>query len=211
MQKSMFQMKKIIAGLLAFVFILALTNLGTSFASAILAKDTMTNNGQLVDKNTNEAVATASAVNDYAVGKDEGDNMRALQVACTGIVEDTTNGGVCDTSATTTSGTTTMPADKAQAMLKDCLTNKFVNLKTTSGVTVTTAMICGPSVCTSGSTFTCPGNSGCAGNTRPTYGALCIQGSPNKCIVQVAPTNPKLYTLHVQKSTGTTATEDLSQ
>ena len=42
--------------LIAFVFIIALANLGTSFASAILAKDTTTSNGELVDIQTNEAV-----------------------------------------------------------------------------------------------------------------------------------------------------------
>ena len=46
--------------LVVLVVILALANLGTSFASAILAKDTTTNtNGELIDKRTNEAVATA--------------------------------------------------------------------------------------------------------------------------------------------------------
>ena len=49
-------------GMTAFVVILALANLGTSFASAILAKDTTTYDSQLVDKKTNDAVATATAV-----------------------------------------------------------------------------------------------------------------------------------------------------
>lgn len=47
--------------LLAFVVILALANLGKSFASAILAKDTTTANGKLVDINTNKVVATGQA------------------------------------------------------------------------------------------------------------------------------------------------------
>lgn len=47
--------------LLAFVVILTLANLGKSFASAILAKDTTTANGKLVDINTNKVVATGQA------------------------------------------------------------------------------------------------------------------------------------------------------
>jgi len=49
-----------------FVVILALSNLGTSFASAILAKDTTTNdNNELVNKKTGEAVATDQAIERY--------------------------------------------------------------------------------------------------------------------------------------------------
>ena len=52
--------------LLVFVVILALSNLGTSFASAILAKDTTTNdNNELVNKKTGEAVATDQAIVRY--------------------------------------------------------------------------------------------------------------------------------------------------
>ena len=52
--------------LLVFVVILALSNLGTSFASAILAKDTTTNdNNELVNKKTGEAVATDQAIERY--------------------------------------------------------------------------------------------------------------------------------------------------
>jgi len=183
MQKSMFQMKKVIAGLLAFVFILALANLGTSFASATLAKDTTTSNGQLVDKNTNEAVATASAVKDYAVEKDDGDNARALQV-CKGD-DNTATTDVCDTSAITTSGTTTMPKDKAKNMLGDCKAGRNVLLHLTTGNTVTTMPICGPT-CGS-STFT-------PATGPPTYGELCIHGSTDKLIVQVS-SNLRFYTL----------------
>jgi hypothetical protein len=60
------------------VVVLALANLGTSFASAILAKDTTTYDSQLVDKKTNDAVATATAVETYTVGENDGDNARKL-------------------------------------------------------------------------------------------------------------------------------------
>ena len=64
--------------LLAFVVILALANLGTSFAYAILAKDTKTANGELVDINTNEVVATGQAAQVYTVGACDGENARKL-------------------------------------------------------------------------------------------------------------------------------------
>ena len=173
--------------LLAFVFILALANLGTSFASAILAKDTTTSNGQLVDKNTNEVVATASAVKDYAVEKDDGDNARALQKstnACVG--DDNTATTDCDTNTLTA---TTMTKEKAQNMLKDCLAGRNVMLhstSTTNGIETTTTMsICG--MC-SGSTFT-------KTKGQPTAGELCIQGSDDKLNVQVSSNNPSVYTL----------------
>jgi len=189
MQKSMFQMKKIIAGLLAFVFILALANLGTSFASAILAKDTTTSNGQLVDKNTNEVVATASAVNDYAVGKDDGDYARALQGnsnACTGGDEDNTNGDVCDTS---TSSADTMTKDKALAMLNDCLDGKNVNLRFTIGGNVAKIM----SICGLCGTSEFPTYQGQGNSQVPTSGKLCIQNSSNRLIVEKESPNSNAY------------------
>jgi hypothetical protein len=175
--------------LLAFVFILALANLGTSFASAILAKDTTTSNGQLVDKNTNEVVATASAVNDYAVGTDDGDNARALQGnsnACTGGDEDTTNGDVCDTS---TSSADTMTKDKALAMLKDCLDGKNVNLRFTIGGNVAKIM----SICGSCGTSEFPTNQGQGNSQVPTSGKLCIQNSSNRLIVEEESPNSNAY------------------
>ena len=155
--------------------------MGTSFASAILAKDTMTSNGQLVNKNTNEAVATADAVNDYTVGEDDGDYARTLQ-QCNGVDLDASTSDVCDTSALTP---TTMTKVNALAMLKDCKTNKKVMLRHTVGDLVTTKMVCDPSMC-SGSTYQMPG---------PKSGELCIQGSTEKLIVNVDPTDANVYIL----------------
>jgi len=68
MQKDLFKMKKVIAGLMVFVVILALSNLGTSFASAILAKDSTTNDqNELVSKETGEALATQSTTKLFVV------------------------------------------------------------------------------------------------------------------------------------------------
>lgn len=58
-QKQLFRVKRIMFVLLALVFILALANLGTSFAAASLSKDTTTSSSAaLMDKKTNEAVST---------------------------------------------------------------------------------------------------------------------------------------------------------
>ena len=71
--------------LLVFVVILALSNLGTSFASAILAKDTTTNSEsgspELVDKKTGEVVATDQAVKRFTTDelKLDQQNARGLQ------------------------------------------------------------------------------------------------------------------------------------
>ena len=57
---------------MVFVVILALSTLGTSFASAILAKDSTTNDqNELVSKETGEALATQTTAKVIVIGKDE--------------------------------------------------------------------------------------------------------------------------------------------
>jgi len=70
-QRKLFQLKKIIIGLAVLVVILALSNLGTSFAAAILSKDTVTKTEEtsdgeefgadLIDKKTRGKVGTQTA------------------------------------------------------------------------------------------------------------------------------------------------------
>lgn len=68
LQKQMFNMKRIVIGLVAFSVILALSNLGTAFAAASLAKDTTVSepetasarNPTLQDKTTGQDLATVS-------------------------------------------------------------------------------------------------------------------------------------------------------
>jgi len=164
MQRSMFQMKRIIFGLLAFVVVLALANLGTSFASAILAKDTTTSNGQLVDKKTNEAVATAAAVETYTVEADDADNARKL-AECS-----SNKGADCEATVTTA---TTMSFASARALLLNCKKNKNVQLQLISGDTVTTKTVCGGLSYCSGSSYTIV-------QGTPTAGELCIPGTTEK-------------------------------
>mmetsp|Transcript_2756 Transcript_2756/g.4269 ORF Transcript_2756/g.4269 Transcript_2756/m.4269 type:complete len:263 (-) Transcript_2756:30-818(-) len=64
-QKQLFKTRRIMFVLLALVVILALANLGTSFAAASLAKDTTNNkNEELSNKQTGEALSTQSTNDD---------------------------------------------------------------------------------------------------------------------------------------------------
>ena len=170
--------------LLAFVVVLALANLGTSFASAVLAKDTTTSNGQLVDKKTNEAVATATAVETYTMQEDDVENARRLaECDKTNIVTD------CNA---TVSSPTTMSNTSALAMLKSCLQNKNVQLQLTSSDNniVTTTTVCAPGWC-SGSSYTMDED-----NIKiPVAGELCIQDSTEKLHVKQTPDDSATYTL----------------
>ena len=80
--------------LVCFTFLLALSNLGTSFASAILAKDTKTNDGELVDAATGKAVKTNSASQIFTIDNIEVDDeyTRLRKLACT----ETDTGDVTD-------------------------------------------------------------------------------------------------------------------
>lgn len=62
-QRDLFKVKKVVAGLVAFTCVLALSNLGTSFAAAFLAKDTTSQNGQLTDTKTRKMLGTDTATN----------------------------------------------------------------------------------------------------------------------------------------------------
>jgi len=62
-QRQLFKLKKVIIGLAAVVLLLTLSNLGTSFAAAYLAKDTsVSDKEELVNSKTNEALGTQSVV-----------------------------------------------------------------------------------------------------------------------------------------------------
>ena len=94
------------------VGILALANLGTSFASAILAKDTTTNKeNELVNKGTGEAVATAEAQATYEVNEPPNSRARSL---CTAGGEDEFD---CEVTA---SSFTEISATSALALLDNC-------------------------------------------------------------------------------------------
>ena len=125
---------------------LALSNLATSFASAILAKDTASEGGLLVDKETRDAVATSQAMKMYAIGEVGSENerrLRKLQAGETNIPF---------------SFFTTVPVADALAMLLDCYEGtEIVEVKyEESNGQVATKVICAPGRCptTTTSSFT---------------------------------------------------------
>eukprot|EP00956_Cyclotella_meneghiniana_P004534 scaffold5584_cov76-Cyclotella_meneghiniana.AAC.4 len=123
MQKDLFRFKKVVVGLLAFVVLLTLSNLGTSFAAAYLAKDMTTNdNNDLVDTRTNEAISTQSTsdVFDYSRAYEYKDGTRRL---CT-----KKENGVytCNTDSYLE-----MPLNKGLNMIRKCKNGKTVELKRT--------------------------------------------------------------------------------
>lgn len=67
-QKQLFKFKKIMIVLSALVFLLTLSNLGTSFAAAYLAKDTTVNaKGELVNSNSKGKISTQSTNDQFTV------------------------------------------------------------------------------------------------------------------------------------------------
>lgn len=81
-QKELLSLKRLVYVLIALVIIISLATLGTSFAAAILAKDTTTTNGVLVVKGDGEAVATQSNGETFlvTVETEEERRRRHLQV-----------------------------------------------------------------------------------------------------------------------------------
>jgi hypothetical protein len=75
-QKELLNVKKLVYALIALVIIISLATLGTSFASAILAKDTATQNGVLVVKGDGEAVATQTNAETFKVTVETVDERR---------------------------------------------------------------------------------------------------------------------------------------
>jgi hypothetical protein len=82
-QRQLFKVKKVVIGLVAFTCVLALCNLGTSFAAAFLAKDTTTANGKFVDTHTGNTLKTDSSATTFNIDKELTDaNRRRLVLAC---------------------------------------------------------------------------------------------------------------------------------
>jgi len=160
--------------LLVFVVILALSNLGTSFASAILAKDTTTNSEsgspELVDKKTGEVVAT-----DQAVKRFTADELKSDQQNARGLQPQSLFG-------VSSSDFSTMTAGNATALLGDCdQGNKIVKLTYLDWRERT---VCG-SDWTCQSNFTFPPNA--KPNANPISGVLCLQGTSPMEHVYVTP------------------------
>lgn len=120
MQKDLFRFKKIVIGLAVFVVLLTLSNLGTSFAAAYLAKDTTINHkNDLVDTTTNEAVSTQTTSDafDYSRAFEYENGTRRLCSKKNGVY-------TCDTSSYLE-----MPIDEGLRMISKCKNGKTVELR----------------------------------------------------------------------------------
>mmetsp|Transcript_11282 Transcript_11282/g.26551 ORF Transcript_11282/g.26551 Transcript_11282/m.26551 type:complete len:245 (-) Transcript_11282:267-1001(-) len=79
LQKTLVTQRKLLVGLCAFAVILALANMGTAFAAANLSKDTTTDSANnLVNKQTNEIMATKAKGSVYDITSGTGEDGRRL-------------------------------------------------------------------------------------------------------------------------------------
>jgi hypothetical protein len=79
LQQEVFGLKRIAMIFLAIVFILSLATLGTSFAAAMLAKDTDVEHGNLVAKDGGEVLGTSNVAASFSVTEGVGGSGRRLQ------------------------------------------------------------------------------------------------------------------------------------
>jgi hypothetical protein len=79
LQQEVFSLKRMSMVFLAIVFILSLATLGTSFAAAMLAKDTNVENGNLVAKDGGGVVGTSNVAATFTVTEGEDGSGRSLQ------------------------------------------------------------------------------------------------------------------------------------
>ena len=181
----------------AFIFVLALSNLATSFASAILAQDTASEGGLLIDKETREAVATSQALKMYAIGKGGSENARRLRK----LAGETNSPGTFFT---------TVPVADALAMLLDCYEGtEIVQVKYEESYgQVATKVICGPNHCptTTTSSFTMEREGVSCSNLIdttcvPAAGELCTE-SDEKISFKLSEPGADFYTMVVPASSG---------
>ena len=121
-QRKLFQFKRVIIGLAVLVLILALSNLGTSFAAAILSKDTVTKTEEtidgeefgadLIDKKTREKVGTQTASDSIEVN-------RATSLC---VEDDSELNCVTDSYLS-------VPENVVKSMFYKCLTGRTVNVE----------------------------------------------------------------------------------
>lgn len=92
--KKSLNLKMAVMALSVFSILLALANVGTSFAVATMVKDTQVSHGDLLDKATGERVATTSKLNTFEMHSIEGDESRRRHLQ-------QVEGLICETQAET--------------------------------------------------------------------------------------------------------------
>ena len=160
----------------AFIFVLALSNLATGFASAILAKDTASEGGSLIDTKTRDALSTSQALKMYAVGGEGGDeNERRLRKLQAGEIEN-------------------LPVDQALEMLLKCYKGtEIVTVQYDEGLGhKVTRVICAPDHCaTSSFTFQDSAGKPCSDLTDST----CVPVAGELCTVSFQKSSEGFYTI----------------
>lgn len=128
-QKELFHVKRIMFVLLAVVVILAVSNLGTSFAAAIIAKDTTTNlDAELIDKASGEHIATQTSTENFIIERTVVDTDGRRRLCGNGNNDNCGDGGEL-----------TMPSSRCKALRKLCIKGKTVTLSRQWGRGQTTA------------------------------------------------------------------------
>lgn len=84
-QKKFLNMKRLIIGLSCFTIVLAVSNLGTAWAAALLAKDTMEKDGNLYTKDGETMIGTKAMFDKYDIVPDE-TGRRLDDVSFSGMV-----------------------------------------------------------------------------------------------------------------------------
>jgi hypothetical protein len=155
--------------------VLALSNLATSFASAILAKDTASEGGLLIDTKTRNALSTSQALKMYAVGEGGDENERRLRKLQAGEIEN-------------------LPVDQALEMLLKCYKGtEIVTVQYDEGLGhKVTRVICAPDHCAT-SSFTFQDSAGklCSNLTDST----CIPVAGELCTVSFQKSSEVFYTI----------------
>ena len=155
---------------------LALSNLATSFASAILAKDTASEGGSLIDIKTRNALSTSQALNMYTISEGGSENERRLRKLQAGEIEN-------------------VPDNQALEMLLKCYEGtEIVTVQYDEGPgQKVTKIICGPDHCaTSSFTFQDSGGKPCSNLLTDT---TCIPVAGKLCTVSFQKSMEGFYTI----------------
>jgi hypothetical protein len=156
--------------------VLALSNLATSFASAILAKDTASEGGSLIDIKTRNALSTSQALNMYTISEGGSENERRLRKLQAGEIEN-------------------VPVNQALDMLLKCYEGtEIVTVQYDKGPgQKVTKIICGPDHCaTSSFTFQDSGGKPCSNLLTDT---TCIPVAGKLCTVSFQKSMEGFYTI----------------
>jgi hypothetical protein len=146
-QKELSGVKKVVYGLVGFTVVLALANVGTSFAAAYLSKDTKMEDGKLTDKD-GKTVQTDTSVTAFEVNPEE-DNLfnEYRRELCT--VTSSGNGGnavhnAVDCAATAGSGVHWFTSTDGEAFIDACESGGSASIrKEWTGSCISTHHFCG--------------------------------------------------------------------